>query len=130
MPSEAQSSLPESKFLKDAIFQEDFVTSLENVIQEGFAEKVPSEDLCRADGRVWYIPHHGEYHSKKPEKIRVVFDFSAQFQGMSLTSELLQGPDLTNNLVGILLRFPTITIGFNGRCTIYVSPSACSCGLS
>ena len=45
------------------------------------------------------------YHSKKPEKIRVVFDCSAQFQGMSLNSELLQGPDLTNNLVGILLRF-------------------------
>ena len=45
------------------------------------------------------------YHSKKPEKIRVVFDRSAQLQGMSLNSELLQGPDLTNNLVGILLRF-------------------------
>ena len=93
------------KFLKDARFQEDYVASLESVIQEGFAEKVPSEDLCRADGKVWYIPHHGVYHSKKPEKIRVVFDCSAQFQGMSLNSELLQGPDLTNNLVGILLRF-------------------------
>lgn len=93
------------KFLKDARFQEDYVASLESVIQEGFAEKVPSDDLCRADGKVWYIPHHGVYHSKKPEKIRVVFDCSAQFQGMSLNSELLQGPDLTNNLVGILLRF-------------------------
>ena len=93
------------KFLKDARFQEDYVASLDGVIQEGFAEKVPSEDLCRADGKVWYIPHHGVYHSKKPEKIRVVFDCSAQFQGMSLNSELLQGPDLTNNLVGILLRF-------------------------
>ena len=28
------------------------VTSLENVIQEGFAEKVPSEDLCRADDKI------------------------------------------------------------------------------
>ena len=34
-------TLPESKFPKDAIFQEDNATSLENVIQEGFAEKVP-----------------------------------------------------------------------------------------
>ena len=67
MPSGAQSSLPESKFLKDAIFQEDFVTSLENVIQEGFAEKIPSEDLYRA--RV--------YHSKKTEKIKVVVYCSA-----------------------------------------------------
>ena len=52
MPSEAKSSLPESKFLKDAIFQEDFVTSLENVIQEGFDEKVPSEDLYRAVDKI------------------------------------------------------------------------------
>ena len=52
MPSGAQSSLAESKFLKDARFQEDYVTSLENVIQEGFAEKVPSEDLHRADDKI------------------------------------------------------------------------------
>ena len=52
MPSGAQSSLPEGKFLKDAIFQEDYVTSLENVIQEGFAEKVPYEDLYRADDKI------------------------------------------------------------------------------
>ena len=52
MPSGAQSCLPESKFPKDARFQEDYVTSLENVIQEGFAEKVPSKDLHRADDKI------------------------------------------------------------------------------
>ena len=45
------------------------------------------------------------YHSKRPEEIRVVFDCSAQLQGMSLNSELQQGPDLTNNMVGKLLLF-------------------------
>ena len=53
------------KFLKDARFQEDYVASLQSVIQEGFPEKVHSEDLCRADGKVWYIPHHGVFHCKK-----------------------------------------------------------------
>ena len=52
MPSGAQSCLSESKFPKDARLQEDYVTSLENVIQEGFAEKVPSEDLYRADDKI------------------------------------------------------------------------------
>ena len=47
----------------------------------------------------WYIPHHGMYHPKKPEKICVVFDCSANFQGTSLNDQLLQGPDLTNSLV-------------------------------
>ena len=52
MPSGAQSCLPESKFPKDARFQEDYVTSLENVIQEGFAEKVPSEYFYRPDDKI------------------------------------------------------------------------------
>lgn len=53
---------------------------------------------------MFYIPHHGVYHPKK-RKLRVVFDCTASFQGRSLNGELLQGPDLTNTLVGVLLRF-------------------------
>ena len=49
-----------------------------------------------------YIPHHGIYHPKK-NKIRVVFDCSARFKGTSLNDHLLSGPDLTNNLMGVLL---------------------------
>ncbi|XP_062581170.1 uncharacterized protein LOC134242973 [Saccostrea cucullata] len=45
------------------------------------------------------------FHPKKPESIRVVFDSSAKYQDVSLNSVLLQGPDLLNSLVGILLRF-------------------------
>lgn len=41
-----------------------------------------------------------------PEKeLRVVFDRGASFNGTSLNSELLQVPDLTNHLIGVLLRF-------------------------
>ena len=93
------------KLLGNGKFREDYVTSLEGVIKEGFAEKVPLADLRRADGKVWYIPHHGVYHHKKSEKLRVVFDCSAQFRETSLNSELFQVPDLTNNLLGVLIRF-------------------------
>jgi len=57
------------------------------------------------DNRIWYIPHHGVYHPNKPGKIRVVFDCSCQYLGSSLNKALLQGPDLTNSLVGVLIRF-------------------------
>ena len=52
MPSGAQSCFPETKFPKDARLQEDYVTSLENVIQGDFAGKIPSEDLYRADDKI------------------------------------------------------------------------------
>ena len=53
----------------------------------------------------WYIPIFAVYHPKKPDSVRVVFDSSAKFQDVSLNNVLLQGPDLCNSLLGILLRF-------------------------
>ena len=43
-------------------------------------------------------------HPRKPDQIRVVFDSSAEFQGVSLNKELLLGPDVINSLVGVLIR--------------------------
>lgn len=57
------------------------------------------------NGEVWYIPHFGVYHPKKPSKIIVVFDFSAQYANTCLNAHLLQGPDLMNSLVRVLHRF-------------------------
>ena len=54
---------------------------------------------------MWYHPHHSVVHPKKPEKVRVVFDCAARYRGTSLNDRVLRGPDLTNKLVGVLLRF-------------------------
>ena len=37
--------------------------------------------------------------------MRIVFDAAGEYDGMSLNKALLTGPDLQNNLVGVLLRF-------------------------
>ncbi|KAK7899043.1 hypothetical protein WMY93_019896 [Mugilogobius chulae] len=92
------------RLLKDHTFRSDYVTFMSGMIAKGYAERVPSEHLTRRDGRVWYIPHHGVYHPQK-KNLRVVFDCGATFQGTSLNSQLLQGPDLTSLLVGVLTRF-------------------------
>ena len=87
---------------------------MNGIIAKGFASKVPSDRLFAETGQVWYIPHHGVYHAKKPNKITVVFDCGARFRGTSLNDQLLQGPDLTNRLVGVLTRFRQGLVVFLG----------------
>ena len=102
------------RFQSDKKYKDDYTVFMEKVISDGFAEKVPPMEATSSgkadpnhseERRAWYIPHHGVYHPKKPSKIRVVSDCSAEFQNESLNKHLLQGPDLTNNLMGVLCRF-------------------------
>ena len=59
----------------------------------------------RNEGKIWYLPHFGVYHPRKPDQIHAVLDSSAEFQGVSLNKELLPGPDLMNSLSGVLIHF-------------------------
>ncbi|KAL3987991.1 21S rRNA GM methyltransferase [Sarotherodon galilaeus] len=44
------------------------------------------------------------YHPKK-HKLRVVFDCGASYKGTTLNDQLLQGPNLTSTLLGVIIRF-------------------------
>lgn len=92
------------KLMKNDSFLEDYKGFMESILEKGYAMEVPQDQLSRDDNRVWYVPHHGVYHPKK-KKIRVVFDCNASFQEVSLNGQLMQGPDLTNTLIGALVRF-------------------------
>lgn len=86
------------------MYTEEYTSFMEDILKKGYAEKVPLQQLHSEGGQVWYIQHHDVYHKRKL-KLRVVFDCTSSFQGTSLNEELLQGPDLTNTLIGVLLRF-------------------------
>ena len=77
--SQALSCLSKLKqrFLRDKKYQTDYLTFMNGIIASNYAELVPQEEMELDDGRIWYLPHHGVYHHRKPDKIRVVFDCSA-----------------------------------------------------
>lgn len=81
-----------------------YLTFMQGVLDKNLAEPVPVDDL-KDDKPHWYLPHFGVYHPQKPGKVRVVFDAAAETSGVSLNKLLLSGPDLTNSLLGVLLRF-------------------------
>jgi hypothetical protein len=91
------------RFKSNTKYFEDYRLFMNNILNHGDAEEVASEDADSTTN--WYIPHHGIYNPKKPDKIRVVFDCSARYKGACLNDHLLQGPDLMNSLVGVLCRF-------------------------
>ena len=69
----------------------------------GYAIPAP-DDVSSSDVR-WYLPHHPVINTKKPGKVRIVFDCAAKHQGVSLNDYLLQGPNMIQNLVAVLTRF-------------------------
>ena len=93
------------KMLQNQKYHHDYVQFVESLITKGYAERTTDEQPPPQPGKIWYLPHHGLYHAKKPSKIRVVCDCSARYQNTSLNDQLLQGPDLTNSLIGVLARF-------------------------
>ena len=85
-------------------------TSWKTCFKKGYAERSPNA----SDGNKWYIPNHGSYHPAKPRKISVTFDCSAENLGYALNKQLIPGPDLTNQIVGVLIRFREEQVTFVG----------------
>ena len=92
------------------MFRKEYTKFMDNMLKERYATKVSQSGLALENGEVRYLPHHGVFHPRK-KKLKDVFDCSAKYQGTSINDQLLQGPNLTNSLVGILIRFRQSEIG-------------------
>ena len=72
----------------------------------GFARKLDETELSSHKGPVHYVSHHAVVRpEKKSTPVRIVFNSSAVYLGHSLNDYWYKGPDLLNNLGGVLLRF-------------------------
>ncbi|XP_071161241.1 uncharacterized protein [Mytilus edulis] len=97
-----RANMLDASLSRNPVKREHFLTFMSKILDNNHAELAPplgEHEEC------WYLPLFGVYHPKKPDQIRGVFDSSAKCNGVSLNSVLLTGPDLTNDLLGVLLRF-------------------------
>lgn len=92
------------RLLKDSTLHANYSKFMKDLEQKGYSQRVPEEKKTEGT-KAWYLPHHPVSHPQKPEKTRSVFDCAAKHNGSSLNDKLLQGPDLTNTLIGVLSRF-------------------------
>ena len=92
-----------NRLLLDSELLESYKATMEQYLSKGHARRVPLNEIDVQDKPLWYLPHHPVLN--KPGKTRVVFDCAAKHKGTSLNDQLLTGPDLTNSIVGVLMRF-------------------------
>ena len=95
---------------KDVDLKRKYKEMVEEYISLGNVQKIPNGQVGIP---VWFLPYHPAVHPQKPDKVRVVFDCTARFRNTSLKDQLVQGPNLTNSLVGVLLCFRQERIGIS-----------------
>ena len=101
----------QTKMSRNHQFKNDYMKFMKELMSKGYA----TESTAAAEnGKCWYLPHHGVYNRNKLGKIRIVFDLSAEFPGTSINKSLLPGPDLANQIVGVLLRFREEPVAVTG----------------
>ena len=79
---------------------------IQDMVERKVAKKLSIEEMNTYDGPVHYIHHH---EILKPDSattpVRIVFNSSANYMGHKLNDYWAKGPDVLNNLVGVLIRF-------------------------
>ena len=98
----------ESQLKKRPNIEEAYKSNLELYEKKNYIRKI---DPSEVKDTKWYLPH---FPVVKPDrettKVRIVFDASAQYKGISLNNAIDQGPDLQQDLFQVLLRFRKNTV--------------------
>lgn len=80
---------------------------------KGYIRKLNELEAKGDFPRKWYLPIFVVKNPNKPDKIRIVWDAAAEYQGVSLNSCLNKGPDLLTPLTNVLFNFRIGKIGIN-----------------
>ena len=98
------------RFIRNPEAHSLYRAKIDEMIKLGHAREVEDTIPLEEEKRTWYIPHH---YVANP-KFRMVFDCTASVGGVSLNNQILQGPDNTNSLLGVLFRFRFLEVALVG----------------
>lgn len=105
----------ERQLAKDPEQAKAYTRQIKEMEDMKFARKLKPQELKSYEGPVHYIAHHGVVKpEKKSTPLRIVYNSSAIYQGHRLNDYWLKGPDLLNNLFGVILRFREERVAISG----------------
>ena len=81
---------------------------METALEKSYVK--PATFSTPAPEKIWYLPHDPVTNTNKPGKVRRVANAESVFKKQLLNKNLLSGPDLLNNLVGLPLCFRQVSV--------------------
>ena len=111
--AEARLQYLKSRFDREPELEVKYRAVIEDCVAKEYARRLSKDQAAAVRNITWYIPHHAVTNPNKPGKVRVVFDAAAKYNGTCLNDQLLQGPCLTNDLIGVLIRFRKEEVAFS-----------------
>ena len=101
----------ERKLKRDEELGKKYCAIIEDYADKGYARKLTPEEASAPTPKQWFLRHHPVRNPNKLDKVRIVIDAAATYDGVSLNDKLHIGCDLLNSLVGVFLRFREQRVG-------------------
>lgn len=105
----------EHKMPKNLEFAEWYRSKIKEYLEKNYARKLMPEEIA-IKNCTFYLPHFAVCNANKGNKLCLVFDATAEVNGMSLNFMLLKGPDAyqPKPLLAILFGFRQRQVGVCG----------------
>ena len=96
----------EKRLKRDESFAIAYCNQIEDMKKREVCRYIDIQELNEYTGPKFYISHHAvRKPDSKSTPLRIVFNSSANYKGHVLNNYYAKGPDMLNNLLGVILRF-------------------------
>ena len=93
----------EKRLAREDVVASAYSTTIQQYLDKDYIREVPEAEVSESK---WFLPHFPVTRfDKSTTKVRIVFDASAKFKGISLNDTILPGPTLQRDVFDVLLRF-------------------------